>query len=96
MDFLQIQLKLYQQVKKVQTSNYDDTIETITSLITKPNGEPLNNDMAQVLQLLKNSKEKFSSDCKKIVKEYKNELARHGIQDHSIQYLTWDSISDKK
>ena len=95
-DFLRIQLKLYHKVKKVQTSNYDDTIETITSLITKQNGEPLNNDMAQVLQLLQNSKEKFSSECKQIVKEYKNELVQHGIQDHSIQWLTWDSTSDKK
>ena len=31
LDFLRIQLKLYHKVKKVQTSNYDDTIETITS-----------------------------------------------------------------
>ena len=61
-DYLQIQLKLYQKVKNVQSSNYNETIQTITSLITKENGQPLNNDMAQVLQLLQNSQKKMNAN----------------------------------
>lgn len=94
-DFLQIQLKLYQKVKNVQSSNYNETIQTITSLITKENGQPLNNDMAQVLQLLQNSQKQMSLECKQIVKEYKNELIKYGIQDHSVKWLTFDSKTDK-
>ena len=94
-DLLKIQLKLYQKVKRVQSSNYNQTIETITSLITKPNGQPLNNEMAQVLELLQNSKKQISSDCKQIVTEYKNELINHGIQDQSWKWLNYDNSSDK-
>lgn len=93
-DFLQIQLKLYQKVKHAQSINYNQTIQTITSLITKSNGEPLNNEMAQVLEMLQNSQKQISLDCKQIVKEYKNELQNHGIQDESWKWLTYDYSCD--
>lgn len=94
-DFLQINLKLYQKSQQVHSSNYDKTIETITSLITKQNGHPLNNEMAQVLQILQNSKKQIGLECKQIVTEYKNELIKHGKQDDSVNWLTFDLPSDQ-
>ena len=94
-DLLKIQLELYQKVKRVQASNYNQTIETITSLISKRNGQPLNNEMAQVVELLQNSKKQISLDCKQIVTEYKNELTKHGIKDESWKWLNYDNSSHK-
>lgn len=55
---------------KVVNDNYNKLTESILALISKSNGSPLNNEMAQVMQLVKNSQKQMNSDKKLINETY--------------------------
>ena len=55
-------------------TNFKDLINSINDLGTKDNGEPLNNEMAQVLKLVNDAKKKCNADIKKCDDNYVKRL----------------------
>lgn len=60
---------------KVVNDNYNKLTESILGLISKMNGAPLNNEMSQVMQLVKNSQEQMNADKKSVEDTYMHRVS---------------------
>ena len=63
---LEIRLKKYKHVAEIVDNNLRNLTQTIMKLNTKENGKPLNNEIAQVLQLVTDCKDKTSKELQTV------------------------------
>ena len=68
--FLKIDKEKEKNLKNVSLSKYNDLIDMIATLAQKANGEPLNAEMAQIVNAVKESKREHERDISKIMIEY--------------------------
>ena len=95
-DFLQIESKHWNNMHRAHMQHHRENLKSIYALGVKDNGEPINNEVKQLLQIIKNSEEEYKQIFKNVVEEYRKELERHGFQDHHFHWITFETEAEKK
>ena len=67
-------------VSNVMLKNFKELTEAILTLSTKDNGKPLNNEMAQIVKMVENAKNKHKTEIKKVADNYKKCLQDREVQ----------------
>ena len=75
-EILQVQERRTVNISNSMYKNFKNLTTTIENLSCKNNGKPLNNEMAQVVQIIKNVKQKHKNDVTNIVKQYQLDLSQ--------------------
>ena len=71
--------KFARDIKTLMHGNFDDLCQSIVDLSTKKNGKPLNNEMKQVVELVKNAQKKYNTDSTIFCDKWAENLAQRDM-----------------